>query len=57
MHAKFDKLKRDHTEEKRKLDDARKKLEEDLLDFNRRKSQFAQAGSHHTLTLGKSKKK
>lgn len=59
LHAKFDKLRHEHTEEKRKLEESRKKLEDDVLEFNRRKSQFTQAGStsHHTLTLGKSKKK
>lgn len=55
LHAKFDKLKKDHTEEKRKLEDARKKLEEEFLEFNRRKTQMA--ASHHTLTLGKKNKK
>lgn len=54
LHAKFDKLKKDHTDEKRKLEDARKKLEDEFVEFNRRKTQMA---SHHTLTLGKSKKK
>ncbi|KAL1129751.1 hypothetical protein AAG570_012695 [Ranatra chinensis] len=58
LHAKFDRLKRDHTEEKRKLEESRKKLEDDAVEFNRRKTQFAQVStSHHTLTLGKSKKK
>lgn len=57
LHAKFDKLKRDHSEDKHKYEEARKKLEEDIIEFNRRKTQFAQLGSsHHTLTLGKSKK-
>lgn len=55
LHAKFEKLKRDHTEEKRKLEDTRKKLEEEFIEFSRRKAQLA--ASHHTLTLGKSKKK
>ncbi|XP_077299415.1 septin 2 [Arctopsyche grandis] len=55
LHARFDKLKKDHTEEKKKLEDARKKLEDDLIEFNRRKQQMTQ--SHHTLTLGKNKKK
>lgn len=55
LHSKFDNLKRDHADEKRKLEDARKKLEEDFVEFNRRKSQFA--ASHHTLTLGKKNKK
>ncbi|KAL1509862.1 hypothetical protein ABEB36_004536 [Hypothenemus hampei] len=59
LHAKFDKLKKDHTEEKKKIEEARKKLEEDMVEFNRRKAQYQQMGSssHHTLTLGKSKKK
>lgn len=55
LHAKFDKLKKDHADEKRKLEEARKKLEEDFLEFNRRKTQMA--ASHHTLTLGKKNKK
>ena len=58
LHSKFDKLKKDHTDEKRKLEDSRKKLEDDIQEFNRRKAQIAmQSQSHHTLTLGKSKKK
>jgi septin 6/8/11 len=55
LHAKFDRLKKDHTDEKNKLDDHRRKLEEEMVEYNRRKSQL-QSGSH-TLTLGKSKKK
>lgn len=58
LHAKFDKLKKDHTDEKNKLDDSRRRLEEEMVEFNRRKTQLAASGgSHHTLTLGKSKKK
>ncbi|KAI5700670.1 hypothetical protein M8J75_001794 [Diaphorina citri] len=57
LHAKFDKLKKDHADEKKRLEDARKKLEEDLLEFNRRKQQMATMSGSHTLTLGKSKKK
>lgn len=58
LHAKFDKLKKDHTEEKKKIEDSRKKLEDEVVEFNRRKSQYQQMSqSHHTLTLGKSKKK
>ncbi|XP_056632389.1 septin-2 isoform X1 [Diorhabda carinulata] len=54
LHAKFDKLKKDHTEEKKKIEDSRKKLEDEIVEFNRRKSQYQQMGqSHHTLTLGK----
>ncbi|GJQ87636.1 2-Sep [Trypoxylus dichotomus] len=58
LHAKFDKLKKDHTEDKKKLEDNRKKLEDEIVEFNRRKQQYAtMASTHHTLTLGKSKKK
>ncbi|RLU22343.1 hypothetical protein DMN91_004621 [Ooceraea biroi] len=57
LHNKFDKLKKDHAEDKKKLEENRKKLEDDILEFNRRKAQFAQQPQHHTLTLGKSKKK
>lgn len=58
LHAKFDKLRHDHSEEKRKLEESRKKLEDEIVEFNRRKTQFSQGStSHHTLTLGKSKKK
>ncbi|XP_050300473.1 septin-2 isoform X2 [Anthonomus grandis grandis] len=55
LHAKFDKLKKDHTDEKKKIEEARKKLEDEMVEFNRRKSQYQQMGSssHHTLTLGK----
>lgn len=55
LQSKFDKLKKDHAEEKRRLEDARKKLEEEFLEFGRRKAQVT--ASHHTLTLGKNKKK
>lgn len=55
LHDKFDKLKKDHADEKRKLEEARKKLEDEFVEFNRRKAQMA--ASHHTLTLGKNKKK
>lgn len=55
LQGKFDRLKKDHSEEKRKLEDARKKLEEEFLEFGRRKAQVT--ASHHTLTLGKNKKK
>jgi septin 6/8/11 len=54
LHAKFEKLKKDHAEDKRKLEEARKKLEDEFVEFNRRKSQLA---TSHTLTLGKNKKK
>ncbi|XP_045478775.1 septin-2 [Harmonia axyridis] len=57
LHSKFDRLKKDHTEDKKKIDESRKKLEDEIVEFNRRKAQYIQMASHHTLTLGKSKKK
>jgi septin 6/8/11 len=42
------------------LEESRKKLEDEIIEFNRRKQQLQQqqmSSSHHTLTLGKSKKK
>ncbi|XP_023029916.1 septin-2 [Leptinotarsa decemlineata] len=56
LHAKFDKLKKAHAEEKKKIEDSSRKLEDEILEFNRRKAQYQQMG-HHTLTLGKTKKK
>ncbi|XP_065205641.1 septin-2-like [Planococcus citri] len=56
LQDRFDKLKRQHAEEKKQLEENRKKYEEDINEFSRRKLQFASIG-HHTLTLGKSKKK
>lgn len=38
------------------MEDNRKKLEDEMMEFNRRKFQYQQMGSHHTLTL-KGKKK
>lgn len=55
LHAKFDKLKKDHTDEKKRLEELRKKIEDDAVEFSRRKQLAAQP--HHTLTLGKNKKK
>ncbi|XP_051863948.1 septin-2 isoform X2 [Drosophila albomicans] len=55
LHLKFEKLKNDHAEEKRKHEESRKALEEEFLEFQRRKQQVA--ASHNIMTLGKSKKK
>ncbi|KAJ8980894.1 hypothetical protein NQ317_011194 [Molorchus minor] len=43
---------------KRRLKSPEKKLEDEIVEFNRRKAQYQQMGqSHHTLTLGKSREK
>lgn len=59
LHAKFDTLKKQHTEEKRKLEEERKRLEDEVKRLGERKvaAQQAQTHSSLTLTLGKSKKK
>ncbi|ESO93692.1 hypothetical protein LOTGIDRAFT_182098 [Lottia gigantea] len=51
LHVRFDGLKKQHTEEKRKLEDSKRRLEEDINAFNQRKVAVAQAS-----TLGKKKK-
>lgn len=56
LHAKFDKLKRDQDDQKKRLEEQRRKYEDDLMEFSKRKQQYMNMG-HHTLTLGKSKKK
>lgn len=56
LHSKFDKLKRDQDEQKKRLEEQRRKYEDDLMEFSKRKQQYMNMG-HHTLTLGKSKKK
>lgn len=56
LNAKFDKLKREQDDQKKRLEDQRRKYEDDLMEFSKRKQQYTNMG-HHTLTLGKSKKK
>lgn len=55
LHLRFDKLKREHAEEKRKLEETRQKLEEEYMEFNQHKAFYA--ASNNTMTLGKSRKK
>ena len=48
------------TEEKKRVEDQRRILDENIQDFQRRKAQYAQDkmnSGHHTLTLGKLGKK
>jgi septin 6/8/11 len=48
------------SDEKKRVEDQRRILEENIQDFQRRKAQFAQDkmnAGHHTLTLGKLGKK
>jgi len=55
LHTKFDRLKREHLEEKAQLEEARRQLEEDCQELQRRRLQMANGS--HTLTLGRGKKK
>lgn len=72
LHAKFEKLKKDHAEDKRKLEESRKKLEDEFVVsscpfgshskaypffFQEFNRRKSQLASSHTLTLGKNKKK
>jgi hypothetical protein len=66
---KFESLKKLHGEEKRRVEDGRKKLEDDRAEFLRLKTLYSQlltdkqlthhssSSGLHTLTLGKNKKK
>ncbi|XP_050417601.1 septin-11 isoform X2 [Patella vulgata] len=51
LHVRFDGLKKQHADEKRKLEDSKKRLEEEINAFNQRKVAAQQAS-----TLGKKKK-
>ncbi|XP_065358480.1 septin-2-like [Calliphora vicina] len=55
LHSRFDKLKKDHAEEKRKLEETRQRLEDEYLEYTTHKNYYA--ASHNTMTLGKSRKK
>ncbi|XP_062513602.1 septin-11-like isoform X2 [Corticium candelabrum] len=52
LHSKFDNLRKMHAEEKRKMDDKRRMLEEEINEFNRNKAaaQAAQAQAERDLT-------
>ncbi|XP_043662183.1 septin-2 [Drosophila teissieri] len=55
LHTKFDRLKREHLEEKAQLEESRRQLEEECQELQRRRLQLANGS--HTLTLGRGKKK
>lgn len=60
LHSKFDDMKINVSEEKKRVEEQRRILEDNIADFHRRKAQYeaekANSG-HHTLTLGKLGKK
>ncbi|EDW74752.1 uncharacterized protein Dwil_GK15728 [Drosophila willistoni] len=58
LHLKFEKLKREHLDEKTNLEESRRLLDEECQELQRRKQQFTNGnGQMSTLTLGRSKKK
>lgn len=52
LHNRFDALKRQHTDEKRKLEESKKRLEDEMNVFAQQKAQV----QAHTATIGKKKK-
>jgi septin 6/8/11 len=52
LHARFDHLKRQHADEKKKIEDSRKRLEDEMNVFQQRKA----AMEAQTSTMGKKKK-
>lgn len=54
LHARFDALKKQHTEEKKKIEERKKKLEDDINLFQQQKAQLQNQAS--TLPGGKKKK-
>jgi hypothetical protein len=60
LHARFDDMKQNVTEDKKRVEEQRRMLEEEIADFHRRKAQYEAEkmnSGHHTLTLGKLGKK
>ena len=60
LHAKFDDMKISVSDEKKRVEEQRRILEENMADFQRRKAQYEAEkmnSGHNTLTLGKLGKK
>ncbi|XP_047736479.1 septin-2 isoform X2 [Hyalella azteca] len=57
LYTKYDQLKREHAEEKKRYEMLKNRLEEERSEFTKRRAQLVTNAHHHTLTLGKSKKK
>ncbi|XP_064610163.1 septin-11-like [Liolophura sinensis] len=56
LHTRFDSLKKQHADEKKKLDDRKKTLEDQINEFNKRKAAvLAQAQSQQSTLKGKKK--
>ena len=53
LHERFEKLKKEHTEEKKQLDEKRRQLEEEMNFFNKKKQAAAEEAMHQSQTLGK----
>lgn len=58
LYDRFDQLKKDYAEEKKRLDEQRQQLENEIKEFDKIKVQATmQYQSTYTLTLGRNKKK
>lgn len=53
LHNSFDSLKRQHAEQKKKIEDSKKRLEDEMNLFNQRKAQYQ---AQQSSTMGKKKK-
>jgi len=56
LHTKFDSLKRQHADDKKRLEDTKKQLEMEIAEFKQRKA-FTEQQNSSTTTLSKHKKK
>ena len=56
LHNKFDTLKRQHADDKKRLEDTKKQLELEIAEFKQRKA-FTEQQNSSTTTLSKHKKK
>lgn len=52
LHASFDSLKRQHADQKKNIEDRKKRLDDEMNLFNQRKAQY----QSQQATLGKKKK-
>ena len=52
LHHKFDEMKISVSDEKKRVEDQRRLLEENIADFHRRKAQFEAEKMNHGGTLG-----
>lgn len=56
LQSKFELLKKQHADEKKKLDDMKNRLESELNNFNKNKAQAIAQAQMQSATIGKKKK-